>query len=353
MRNDIPISVRILLFIFLALNALNLGCGGRAEVSSSISEPPSTNTTAGNQIQSPIVGFVSAAGGSELRAIEGVPGASTLSAPLAVPAEVTSLHFAPGQKYALAEQAEGASLGLTAFSGAQPAALVQIPGGISKPEVISFSPHGTAAALYSGSEGRLQVLTGLPDNPQLTRETTSGELPGAVRLLAIADDGVTLLAGTANNAVYLLAGTEPQMLESVTDLGGMVFTPKSNDVLIFDRGAGTLVLMDGVSGARSKRMLAGGLTGLTSNVTLETDGRRAVITTSSANHLWEVDLQSQAVQEVQLPTAPAMLEPLRLSGHYLLAWKPGQPAWILNTNQEKGAVYFVPAAIEAQATLRR
>jgi hypothetical protein len=180
---------------------------------------------------------------------------------------------------------------------------------------------------------------------------TSGELPDAVRLLALADDGVTLLEGTVNSAVYLLAGSGPQMLESVTDLGGIVFTPQSDDALIFDRGTGTLSLMQGVSSERSKRLLAQGLTGLGGDIALETDGRRAVITTSSSNHLWEIDLQSQAIQEVQLPTTPAMLQPLRLSGHYLLAWQPSQPAWVLNTNQEKATVYFVPAAVQARAAL--
>jgi hypothetical protein len=302
-------------------------------------------------MQSPVLGFVYAAGGSEARAINGTPGASTLSSPLTLPEGITGLDFPPGQKYALVEQTGGASVGLIALSGANPGPLVQITGGISQPDVISFSPNGAAAALYSTSEGRLQVLTGLPDSPRLARQMTSGELPNAARLLALADDGVTLLEGTVNSAVYLLAGNGPQMLESVTDLGGIVFTPQSDDALIFDRGTGTLSLMQGVSSERSKRLLAQGLTGLGGNIGLETDGRRAVITTSSSSHLWEIDLQSQAIQEVQLPTTPAMLEPLRLCGHYLLAWQPGQPAWILNTNQEKATVYFVPAAVQARAAL--
>jgi hypothetical protein len=351
MRSDI--SVRILLLIFLVLNALNLGCGGGAEVTSSVSQAPVGDVSAAKRVQSPVLGFVYATGGTEARAINGIPGASTLSSPLTVPEGVTSLDFAPGQKYALVERADGASLGLIPFSGADPGPLVQIAGGISKPDVISFSPNGVAAALYSASQGRLQVLAGLPDNPQLTREMSSGELPDAVRLLAIADDGVTLLEGTVNSAVYLLAGGGPQMLESVTDLGGIVFTPQSNDALIFDRSTGTLSLMQGVSSVRSNRLLANGLTGLGGNIALETDGHRAIITTSSASHLWEIDFQSLAVQDMQLPTTPAMLEPLRLSGHYLLTWQPGQPAWILNTNQEKGAVYFVPAAVEARAALAR
>jgi hypothetical protein len=162
-----------------------------------------------------------------------------------------------------------------------------------------------------------------------------------------------LLEGTVKSAVYLLAGAGPQLLENVADLGAMLFTPQSNDALIFDRSAGTLSLLQGVSSVRSKRLLASGLTGLGGNIALETDGMRAIITTSDTSHLWEIDFQSSAVQDIQLPTTPAMLEPLRLSGHYLLSWQAGQPAWILNTNQEKGAVYFVPAVTQAQAAPRQ
>ena len=158
MRNDIP--VRLFLLVSLLLSALNLGCGGGAEVTSNVSQAPTADLATSKQMQSPVLGFVNTAGGSEVRAINGIPGASTLSPPLALPGGVTSLDFAPGQKYALAEQADGASLGVIQFSGANPGPLVQIAGGISQPDVISFSPNGAAAALYSASAGRLQVLCG-------------------------------------------------------------------------------------------------------------------------------------------------------------------------------------------------
>jgi hypothetical protein len=345
------ISPPILLLISLALLALNFGCGGGAEVTSNAAPAPTPDVSTAKRMQPPVLGFVYAAGGSEVRVINGIPGASTLSSPLTLPEGVTGVDFAPSQKCALVEQTNGSSVGLITFSGANPGPLTQIAGGISKPDVVSFSPQGAAAALYSASEGRLQVLAGLPDRPQVARELTNGDLPEAVHLLAIADDGVTLLEGTVNNAVYLLAGSGAQLLESVADLGGIAFTPQSNDALVFDRSSGTLSLMQGVSSTRSQRLLASGLTGLTGNIELEADGVRAIITSSATSQLWEIDLQSLAVQNLQLPATPAMLEPLRVSGHYLLSWQPGQPAWILNTNQEKGAVYFVPAAVQAQAAL--
>ena len=346
-------TTRIFLVVALALYALNLGCGGGAEVSSNISPTSSVGSTTAPQMRSPVLGFVYTGSGSEVRAINGIPGSSTLGSPLALPAGVTGMAFAPGQEFALVEGASGASIGVISFSGTTPGSLVQIPGAVSRPGVISFSPNGASAALYSASEGRLQVLTGLPNQPQLTREIGSSDLPDAVRLLVIADDGTTLLEGTVNNAVYLLASGGAQLLENVQDLEGMVFTPQSNDALIFDRGAGTLSLLQGVSTVRSNRLLASGLTGLEGQVELQTDGGRAVLTSASANHLWEVDLQSLQVQDLQLPTAPGMLQHLRLSGQYLLSWQSGQPAWILNASQEKGSVYFVPAAAQAGTALLR
>jgi hypothetical protein len=299
-------------------------------------------------MQSPVLGFVYAAGGGEVRAILGIPGASILSHPLALPEGVTSVSFAPGQKYAIVEGVSGASIGLMTFPSADPGPLVQIGGGISQPDIVSFSPNGAAAVVYSTSEGHLQVIAGLPDSPQVTRDMTRSTLPDAVRLLALADDGVKLLEGTVNNAVYLLAIGGPQLLESVADLGGIVFVPKSNDALIFDRNAGTLSLLQSVSSAPSSRLLANGLTGLDSKIALQVDSGRAMITSANTNHLWQVDLQSLQVQDLQLPTSPAMLQQLRVSGHYLLSWQSGQPAWIVDTSGGRGAVYFVPASVDAQ-----
>jgi hypothetical protein len=304
-------------------------------------------------MQAPILGFVYAPAGSEVRAINGVAGASTQGSPLALPEGITGISFAPGQKSAIVARTSGASVGVVSFLGANPGALVSIPRGISQPDIIAFSPNGTDAALYSALEGQLQVVTGLPDNPQVTRNIGSAELPDAVRVLAIADDGVTLLEGTVHSAVYLLAASGPQLLESVPDLRGILFNPKTSDALIFDRNGGTLSLLQSVSSSPTSRPLASGLTGLDGTIALQTNGRRAVITSTNANHLWQVDLQSLQVQDLQLPTTPAMLTPLRANGDYLLSWQPGQLAWVVDTNQEKGTVYLVPAAAQAQAALAR
>ena len=299
-------------------------------------------------MQSPMLGFVNTPEGGEVRAILGIPGASILSPPLAIPAGVTNLYFAPGQKYAIVEGAAGASIGVLTFHTANPGPLIEISGAISQPDIVSFSPNGAAAVVYSASEGRLEVVSGLPATPQIAREISSADLPNAVRLLALADDGVTLLEGATNNSVYWLAvGAGPQLLATEGDLEGLAFVPKLNNALIFDRNGGSLSLLQSVKIAASNRSLVKGLTGLGGKIGLQATAGSALITSAGSNHLYKINLQSSQLQDLQLPATATKLEPLRTSAKYLLSWQSGQPAWIVDTSGETGAVYFVPASVDA------
>src|SRR5215469_4651182 len=113
-------------------------------------------------MRSPVVGFVYSPELIELRAIQGIAGASILTEPLTLPPGATNVHLAPGQKYALVER-DGSSLGLIPLTMTSANAVVEIAGALVKPDIISFSPNGTSAAAYSASEGILQVFTGLPN----------------------------------------------------------------------------------------------------------------------------------------------------------------------------------------------
>jgi hypothetical protein len=337
-------------------------------------------------IQSPVLGFVYAADISELRTILGIPGASRLSGPLALPSGVINVIFAPGQQCALAEQANGAPISVIAFPAANPVALVEIPNAIAHPDIVAFSPSGGNAAVYSVSEQRLQIITGLLSTPRVARDIASGALPDDAQLLAIADDGITLLEGTVSNDVYILVeASGPQFIHSAEDLGGMAFTPGSHDLLVFDPNSGTLSLLQNVvsrpqlpprlpgpdavgfrAGAKDTPVLDGngdpgtpvspptvtpvsitiasGLTGFTGNVFLQADSHVATITSTAANDLAEVDLQNRLVQHLRLPANAAALQPLRTPGKYLLSYQAGQPALILDTSGTQASLYFIPAA---------
>ncbi len=349
MRSGARNPILLLLLVCFTISLLNLGCGGGGlPPSKQVSQSIQTDSKVSQSMQAPMLGFVNTTNGGEVRAIFGIPGAAILSQPLALPAGVTNLNFAPGQKYAIVAGASGAPIGVMTFPTANPGPVIEISGAISQPDIVSFSPNGAAAAVYSASEGRLEVVSGLPANPLVAREISSADLPNPVRLLALADDGVTLLEGGANSTVYWLAvGAGPQLLDTVGDLEGMTFVPQSANALIFDRNGGSLSLLQSVNSAPSNRSLVSGLTGLGGNIGLQATAGRALITSASTNHLYQINLQSLQVQDLQLPATATMLEPLRTSGKYLLSWQSGQPAWIVDTSGPTGAVYFVPASVEA------
>lgn len=301
------------------------------------------NATQG--MQTPVLGFVSSAGRGELRVLLGIPGASALGGPLAVPAGVVSVHFAPRQNYALLAPTAGEFIGLMTFQGADEGAVIPICGAISQPDIVAFSPSGATAVLYSNAEERLQVVNGLPDSPELARVIPGSDLPDEVRFLAVADDGVTLLEGTVHSAVYLLPQVgSPRFLHGAGDLEGIAFAPRTNDVVVFDREGGTAFLLQEVNAASSYLLLADGLTGLDGIVFLQTSSASAVIASTNSNNLWEINLQSLQVQNIHLPGMPQMLEPLRISGDYLLFYRSGLPAWILDSSGGAGVVSLVPAS---------
>jgi len=299
------------------------------------------NATQG--MQTPVLGFVST--GVELRPLLGIPGASALGEPFPLPAGVTSVHFEPNQNYALLSPAAGGFIGLMTFQGKGEGEVISICGAISQPDIVAFSPSGAIAALYSKNEERLQVITGLPNSPGVGRVFSANDLPDEPRFLAVADDGVTLLEGTVQNAVYLLPqGGSPRFLHSLGDLQGMAFVPRTSDVAVFDREAGTAFLLQDVSGASSYVPLAEGLTGLGGTVFLQTSSASTVIASTASSRLWQINLQSLNLENIHLPGMPQMLQPLRTSGDYLLFYRSGLPAWILDSNGGMGVVSLVPAS---------
>lgn len=347
MQHRVRAPLLLLLLASIDLGLVNFGCGGGGLPASQINQ---SHRDTSQSMQPAMLGFVSTAGGSEVRAILGIPGASSLSQPLAMPSGVTNLHFAPGQNYALGSGAAGASLGVVTFSTASPGPVVEIPGAISQPDLIAFSPNGASAAIYSASMGQIQVLNGLPTSPRVAFQMGSTDLAAGVRLLAIADDGVTLIEGTAGNAVYRLGeGTAPQLLATVGDLEGIAFVPRSENALVFDRSAGELSMLQAVNSMSSSHLLVDKLSGLGGEINLQVASGTALITSSTANRLWQIDLQSLNVQSVQLPASATALAPLRTSGRYLVSWQSGQPAWILDTTGPTAAVFFVPANVDAAA----
>jgi hypothetical protein len=321
----------------------------------------STSSSIPESVQSPVLGFITSApsslrrghflsgrtdlwSGLQVRAILGVPGAATLSSPVALPSGVVQAHFAPGETYALVERSRS-TMAVLPFSGGQAGSLAPLPGSISTPDIVTFSPNASAAAVFSAGQGHLLVITGLPGSPQLSRDIGAADLPANVQMLALADDGATLLAGTSDGRVLCLRTSgAPEVVYSTSNLGGVAFMPASTDALVFDGDGNKAVLIQNVAIAPATRLLTQGLTGLSGAAILQVDSGVAIVGAINARELSRIDLQTLQVDQVALPAGLTMLQlqPLRTTHRFLLSAETGQPAWILDTSGAVAAVYFIP-----------
>ncbi len=278
---------------------------------------------------------------AQVRAIVGIPGAAALSGPLVLPRGIERVYLAPGQNYALVEQMPG-TLAFLQFTGTRVGLPVAIAGAIEKPDIVTFSPGAASAAIFSADEGHLQVVTGLPASPQLSRDLSGADLPTGIAMLALADDG-TLLAGASDGRVLVVRpGGAYQVVYSATELGGIAFAPASDNALVFDRDGAKALLLQNAASAPSVRMLAEGLPGLSGAAILHFDGGTAVVGTMNGKQLSRIDIQTLHVDNLTLNAGLTMLQPLLVSHRFLLSAQPGEPAWLLDTSRETSAVYFVP-----------
>jgi hypothetical protein len=294
-------------------------------------------------MQSPVLGFVYSESSHEIRAILGIPGASVLGDSLALGSEVTRVHFAPGQGYAMVEREDSMRLAVLKLGPANFGSFVEIPGALSPADILTFSPRATAVAVYSGSEGRLQVITGLPDAPRVQREVNSLDASEPLAALVVTDDGRTLMLATVQGTIYrLVNGADLEFIDRVEDFGGMVLAAGSNDALIANHH-GRVVLLQNLNGVPSRVVVSESLSELEGDIRLFVDQGSALITSEATNRMWRVDLKTREADEIVLFRPASMIQPMRSSRRFLMSYEPGAPTWILDTNSPNAGVFFVPA----------
>ncbi len=281
------------------------------------------------RLRGPVVGYLPEEGYAGIRPIRGVPGAAVAGEPMTVPEGVSRVRPAPAHRYALAEFADASAPAVLDLEG--DSAPGRIAGVLARADLVAFSPTGRSAALYSSGEGRLQVVTGLPEAPKMARELA---VPGAAAI-AVSDDGSSVLAADAAGAVSLVdqdgMGTP---LAQVERLCAMSFLPNRLDAALVDAARGEVYL----AGAASRGLLATGLDGA-SGMAPSTDGTALHVIAAETRRAWRIDIATGESRVIELPVNPDTLEPLRPADTFLISSRAGEPAWLLTPE----GTYFIPA----------
>jgi len=287
------------------------------------------------------LGFVFDSG--TLRPILGIPGASLLGAPVDMGLETVDAAISPRQDYALLLARHHRQVELLRLD--MSAAASPISGAMAAPDLMVLSPTGSAAILYRTNDGLLQVLTGLPDSPQLLREIPCATLGGVLTSVAVADDGQTVLAAVANNLVLIPADGIPRPLPLDGPVSAMAFRPRTHDAIVAIPQNNQVSLILHAADIPEIQLLAGPDDGILQPlaVAFSLDGLRALIADSGGN-LVQLDLSGTPPQSLSCQCKIAGLHRLAGSSVFRLTDPSLGPLIVFDGDAPQPRIVFVPAA---------
>lgn len=299
-------------------------------------------------IGGPASGFILDGRSQAIRPINGLPGASLLGSPLAVPFRIGQAAIA--RDFALASRAEdGALFVVSGLRDAVPS-VAPFDGAIPDVSLFSLSASGNAAVIYSAVTARIQIVTGLPGKPVAAPAVDVSPLPGAITAIEVNDGGSGVVAGVrdgAGNAVYGLLSfsgdSGPKYLGRAQDLSALALLRDGADAAFADRFANQVFLVRDIAGNAEVSILAGEQDGIDTPVALEAVNAELYIADAGSGSLTVVDLVNRgAPASIALPGSPTRCE--RLGGEPILVLNEAGSAPLLLLDLTQGRnLFFVPA----------
>lgn len=287
--------------------------------------------------RTPLLGYVRVAGG-ELRPVTGFVGANVVEDRLETSGAVFA---APGNRYALVETASGIGVARLDAGGLGPARLIE--GTAAGLERAIFSPGGGSAIIPALAAGRLQVITGLPEQARVIRQLDIPAMSGAFLGAAVSEDGEVLLAAFAAGEAARLEETRVgadqwrTVLERQS-IAAVRFVGASHTALAADAAANEIVLLDKGGAA----VLAGPEQGVNGPVDLETaaGGRRILVANSGGNVL-EIDRDNGKTRVITCGFAPHSFQRMMGSAVAVLG-RDGTSVAVIDGEAETPWAAFAP-----------
>ena len=295
----------LLLVSGLSLHSV-LGAENKHTVAASVSDLPS-------DLQAPIVGFVaqqarlvhrvarsSAAQARQfvqVRPVVGIPGAAALGGAISLPSDLTSIAISPTQAYLIGERGTNESPALLSLGPTGAGPELTISGAFPNSDRVEFSPTGSTAALYSASLQSVQVITGLPNLPQVSQQFDVSSLPASLTALAVTDDGATLLAGVSDfrsstGGVYLISAANGARRVASAVFPAAIRFAQSDSAVVADSGTNQVLLFSGITGTFTSTVLAGSADGVKSPTQIEiiAGGYAVLVANTSSDALLWIDI---------------------------------------------------------------
>lgn len=275
-------------------------------------------------VAAPVLGYVLGSGPTDLHVLLATAAAPKLGPALPAPADARRLYLPPREMYALVDVNSGSALSVwqlhKEFTSGVQQAPVSIAGAISHPDLVGFSPLGSAAILYSQSEGVIQAVTHLPMQPVVTQLSMTNLV--APTKLSISDDGELAVAQLVDGTLLSTykGGAWNALPVSLTS-AAWAFVARTQNLVLSESGNKTVILLPHVDGAWTDAKV------LTQAVDADQlastrDGSQIVAAKQGVASVWSIDLADGTVSEHAVPQDTRALIALRDGFSFLLSETP-------------------------------
>lgn len=295
--------------------------------------------TAQSTISTPALGYAYDPGLHAIRAVRGIPGAALVAGPLDPGFEAAAAAVAPSQDFALVLDMATADLRLVSWRSGSPSSTVLMHAA-QPPDRFVFSRSGTAAILADSHSGGLQLVTSLPDSPDVREIQPAGTpLPNA---MAAADDGVVALA-TGDLVRITGPGLSPFSLPFPPHVAALAFSGSTHNLLAVTDTGDVYLALNIDSGADIRKIYSGD-PGTADPVAVQfsPDGSGGLVA-NKAGMIASIDLNSGAAAMLSCQCAPTGLEPFGRPGMFRLTGISNKPLLLFDSAANPGRLWFVPA----------
>lgn len=297
-------------------------------------------------VHGPVQGYLIDSRVEAVRALNGIPGASMLSEPIALGKKISggAFHSESGVGLVSAEGRLAAVRGL----GSEPT-LEPLEGGIAVPELFAIDRTGKTGVAISKGSGRLQFVS-LGSGAEVSAPMELGEMAARVRALATVDAKRALLAlGSPDGGIYLAhRGGALEKVAPADDVTALAALPDGSGAAFADRASRQVLRTHGIHAGAAVSLLASERDGVMEPVGLSVVGQRAWVVDAGSQNILAIDLSSNLPDKgIELGALPSRALALDGGNTVVLTEVGDSPLLVLDTT---GAprVCFVPVAREEQ-----
>jgi len=330
------------------------------------------NSNGNPSVTLPVLGFVLDQSG-ELRPLIGVAGAASIGDPLGLGFPVVQAAMPPNHDYILATTDNGSWPFLLQVRGntitVQPVASffenaraeagncykphslhgracnvnsagADVPAGI---DAIALSPTGSAAGLYSQSDGRIYAFGNLSQMPVALATFDTGAV-GNVGAFGITDDGGTVIVGgsTPNpGSIYLIrSGQGPQLIGSIQHPAAIQFLRNSSSAIVADDLANKIYQVS--SGQLFAIASTSDGIATPAGIGISNDNQRVFVGNRASGAITTISLNGGAAQSVPCHCALTGIQPTSTDSVFEVSGFSGGPISLFDGGSATPRMIFVP-----------